>query len=389
VPGRRSLRLAIPLATAALLALAACQPTKPPPPPPPGAPTLDVQTNFVTGLDKPWDIGFVPGDVNTFFFTENDDGTINVSRNGTVTNLPLIDTPISVSTGEGGMMGLAVDPNFATNRFIYTCFSTGTDNRVVRWTVNAAFNGFDARNDIVTGLPYNSGTFPGRHSGCRPRFRPGTSELLIGTGDSATGIVAINIDSLGGKVLRVDTNGTAVAGNPFIGGAGDDRIYTFGHRNVQGLAFRPGTSEIYSIEHGPGTDDEVNRLVAGGHYGWDGDNDSQPDYEENVPMTDVGQFPSAIQAAWSSGSPTVAPSGGTFLSGPQWEAWDGRLAVAMLVSTRLRVFGVDGSGAVTGFTDVLQNGVRLRSTVQGPDGNLYITTDVGGTGGAIWKVTPS
>jgi glucose/arabinose dehydrogenase len=387
VAGRRSFRLVAGLATAALLFLAACQPTKPPPPPPPGAPNLTVDTNFVTGLGNPWDIGFVPGDATTFFFTENNAGTIKVWRSGTVTTLPLITAPPSqpgsVGTGEGGMMGLAVDPNFATNRFIYTCFSTGTDNRVVRWTVNAAFNAFEARSDIVTGLPYNSSTFPGRHSGCRPRFGPDGS-LWIGTGDAATSANPQSGTSLGGKVLRVNGDGTAAAGNTPPAGF-DARIYSYGHRNVQGLAFRPGNGQVYSIEHGPGTDDELNRPVNGGNAGWN----PGPNYNEGVPMTDFALGANVFGATWSSGSPTIAPSGGTFLTGSQWEAWDGRLAVAVLKDARLRVFAVDGSGAITGFTDVLLNGVRLRSAVQGPDGNLYVTTDTPGPNGAIWKVTPS
>jgi glucose/arabinose dehydrogenase len=302
------------------------------------------------------------------------DGTVNLVA--APADLPL--------GGEGGMLGLAVDPLFATNHFVYTCLSSnlgGPDNRVVRWTVNLAFTGTTARTDIVTGLSYANG---GRHSGCRPRFGP-DGALWIGTGDAAVGTNPQSLTSLGGKVLRVDRDGNAAVGNPDLGIGTDPRIFNFGHRNMQGLAFRPGTGAAYGVEHGTYRDDEVNLLVAAGNYGWD----PIPGYDESQPMTDLTKFPTAKAAVWSSGNPTIAPSGATFLSGTQWRGWDGALAVAVLKNTELRVMFLDGPGTTVGSTVVpaqLDLGVRLRSAVQGPDGNLYLTTDE--TAGAVWKVTP-
>ena len=139
--------------------------------------------------------------------------------------------------------------------------SGSLDVRLVRWRMNAAVTALTDRTDIVTGIPVSTG----RHSGCRPRFGP-DGRIWMGTGDAAMPTVPQSPTSLGGKVLRVDTNGNGVPGNapaPF-----DPRIYTYGHRNVQGIAFSPG-GKAYSIEHGTGRDDEVNRLVAGANYGWD------------------------------------------------------------------------------------------------------------------------
>jgi glucose/arabinose dehydrogenase len=168
---------------------------------------------------------------------------------------------------------------------------------------------------------------------------------------------------------------------------GDDRIYTFGHRNPQGIAFQPGTGQPYSIEHGPDKNDEVNRLVAGGNGGWDPNTGGS--YDQSHPMTDLQKFPDAMIPAWRSGdNGTVAPSGGTFLTGSRWKSWDGALAVAFLKDAKARVMFLDGNGDVSFATPILANGVRLRSAVEGPDGNLYISTDVGGGSGAIWKVTP-
>jgi glucose/arabinose dehydrogenase len=365
--GRLAVLVAL-VATVAAVAAAGC--TVPPP---------VTSANVVTGLNKPWDLGFLPdGD---FLFTEKV-GRISIYDSG---QTRLLAQPADVvSVGEGGMMGLAVDPAFASNRRVYTCFlsnASGTlDIRLVRWRVNAGATALTERADIVTGIPANPS---GRHSGCRPRFGP-DGNLWVGTGDTATNTVPQNPRSLGGKVLRVTTAGAGAAGNP--GGALDPRIYTYGHRNVQGIAF-DSQGRAYSIEHGTDRDDEVNRLVAGGNYGWD---PVPPGggtlYDESRPMTDLTKFPTARRAVWSSGLPTIAPSGGTFLSGSQWGTWNGRLAMAVLKGTQLRVLALDGAGdAVTYQWTSVTNRGRLRVAVQGPNGSLYIATDA--SPGTIFRLT--
>ncbi|MGH9050768.1 MAG: PQQ-dependent sugar dehydrogenase [Acidimicrobiia bacterium] len=384
-------RLATVVAVATLVAFAACQPKSPPPAPPappgsptpPGVPTLTKQV-LMSNLSQPWDLAFTPND-GTMLFTEKS-GAISAYLGGVKRQLGTVSDVRVMS--EGGLLGMAIHPDYGSgSNFIYVCYaSRSNDVRVVRFTVDLAYpadSALSVQTPIVTGMPWTSG----RHSGCRPRF--GSDGMLwITTGDSATGIVPVDLDSLGGKVLRIEADGNAAPDNPDLGG--DDRIYTYGHRNVQGIAFQPGTGQAYSVEHGPGRDDEINRLIPGGNYGWDGDNNNNSIYEESVPMTDTGQFPSAVGAVWSSGSPTIAPSGATFLSGAQWGSWDGALAVAVLKDMRLRVFLLNGAGTeVIGFTDVLREGLRLRVAVQGPDGNLYVATDASGSSGQIWKVVPS
>jgi glucose/arabinose dehydrogenase len=349
----------------------------------------DLEVTVVIGNQaQPWDIAFTPD--GTMLYTEKV-GRINaliggvrqtMDSNGATAGLA---PPTGfLALGEGGMMGLAVDPQFASNRHIYTCFLTGsggvpTDVRVVRWTVDAGYTALSNRTDIVTGLPAASN---GRHSGCRPRFGP-DGYLWIGTGDAAIGTIPQNPTSLGGKVLRVDRNGAGAPGNP--GAPLDSRIYTYGHRNVQGITFdRWGNA--FSVEHGTDCDDEVNELVAGGNYGWD----PIPGYNETRPMTDLVKFPSAVEAIWSSGCPTIAPSGATILSGPQWSGWSGSLAMAVLKDRHLHVLNLGGQPdetLVLQEVEVLNTTYgRLRSAVQGPDGNLYLAQDA--SPGSILRVEP-
>ncbi len=377
--------------------LSACVPPPPPPPPPPtllppppdqaappNSPTLTTTTNFLTGLNNPWDLGFLPGDANQFFYTQRP-GPIRFHVVSPAADNLIVSPADVVANGESGMMGLAVDPNFASNRFIYTCYTTASDNRVVRFHVNSTLNGLDAVNpSTVLASGWAKANF---HDGCRVRFGLG-GKLWVTTGDGGIGPAPQDINGLNGKVLRLNPDGSAPSDNPFVNQPGDDRIYTFGHRNPQGIAFRPGSGQPYSIEHGPDKNDEVNQLVAGGNGGWDPNTNGS--YDQSHPMTDLQKFPNAMIPAWRSGdSGTVAPSGGTFLSGAQWKSWDGALVVAFLKDAKARVMFLDGNGNVSFTTPILANGVRLRSAVQGPDGNLYIATDVGGGGGAIWKVVPS
>lgn len=330
--------------------------------------------DFLTGLDKPWDIAWLPN--GTVVVTERP-GRLNVYVDGPNAEPDVVALSDVVARGEGGLMGLEVDPSFADNGHIYICTTSNagirTDVRVVKLTMRTPDGGsMLQRDDIVTGLPYSTG----RHSGCRPRFGP-DGFLWVGTGDAAIGTNPQDEESLGGKVLRIDRNGVAPRDNP-----NGYRWYSKGHRNVQGVAFRSDGLGM-SAEHGPDVDDEINLLVAG-NFGWD----PVPGYNESVPMTDLQKYPDAIEAVWSSGAPTLALSGATFVEGDAWGDWDGVLAVATLKAEHLHIYFVDAQGNVVGEERAIQNEGRLRSARQGPDGLLYITTDGGGNDGKVLRVTP-
>lgn len=343
-----------------------------------------------SGLDRPWDIAFAPG--GEMLVTEKS-GAVKIGLyDGTMRQL-VKPSDVRVSS-EGGMMGLAVDPDFASNRFVYTCFlsnrSGSLDIRLVRWTMDPGATSLGQRADIVTGIPVNTEGQAGRHSGCRPRFGP-DGYLWVSTGDAAMGYVPQSPTALGGKILRVDRNGTGAPGNP--GGALDPRIYSYGHRNPQGIAWRPGDGQAFSVEHGTDCDDEVNLLVPGGNYGWDPIPDGKPrdyrGYDETRPMTDTGRYPSARAAVWSSGCPTIAPSGATFVSDAgHWGAFANGLAIAVLKGEQLRFMKLDGPDSAVSdqWVRVTDQG-RLRVAVVGPANDLYLATDA--APGKILRVTPT
>ena len=325
----------------------------------------------ITGFDKPWDIAWLPN--GTVLVTERP-GRLNVYVDGTDQPPFIIEPDDVVANGEGGMLGLEVDPSFDTNGYVYVCFCSNADGandvRVVRLTLSTPEgDSVVARDDIVTGMPYSTG----RHSGCRPRFGP-DGYLWVGTGDAAIGATPQDPNSLGGKVLRIDRDGNAAPGNP------DGRLwFSNGHRNIQGMAFRASDGLGMSAEHGPSVDDEINLLVAG-NFGWD----PVPGYNESVPMT----FEGGVEAAFSTGSPTLAYSGAEFLRGALWGNWEGALVVATLKAQHLHLYFVDGEGTTTDQGRYIEDQGRLRSPRMGPDGLLYITTDGGGSSGEVLRVSP-
>ena len=342
-------------------------------------PSITVRT-LVSGLTIPWDIAFTPN--GTMLYTQRSGVLSSRLKDGTVRTVTA-DMSDLFASGETGLMAIVVDPEFETNRRFYTCQGhSGPEVQVIAWTMNSDFSVATRASDpLVGGIPADASD--GRHGGCRLRFGP-AGYLWIATGDAAVGTHPQDASSLGGKVLRVNSaTGTAADGNPTAGSL----VYSYGHRNVQGLALRPGTNEMWSIEHGPTFDDEINLLVAGGNYGWD----PVPGYDESVSMTDTTKFPDAVEAKWSSGNTTYATSGGVFLDGDIWGAWEGRLAVATLKDRRLRLFEFDDDGTYAGQNSpsALKNlYARFRTPILGPDGALYITTSNGFGNDQILRVTP-
>ncbi len=341
------------------------------------APEL-VKEVVVDGLDRPWDIAFLPDE--TMLFTERPG---EISKLAGRQKVRLAIPAGLVAKGEAGLMGLAVDPDFTSNRFVYACYATAGDVRLARWKVNADVTALTDQTNIVTGIPLNTRTFPGRHSGCRPRFGA-DGYLWVGTGDAAIGTNPQD-PGLGGKILHVTRDGQPAPGNqnaPF-----DPRVYSYGHRNVQGLAMLPSPRYgVYgfSDEHGPTRDDEVTPLRSG-NAGWN----PVPGYNEAVPMSDKAKYPTVIDPIWRSGDSTIAPSGMTFLLGSKWGVYENRLAMAVLKDEHLRLLELDDQGKLKSEAVLFKSIFgRIRSAVTSPSGDLYLSTDNGGGQDKIIRVTP-
>jgi glucose/arabinose dehydrogenase len=360
-------------------------------PAPSGAPALDVAV-VTDGLDHPWDVAQAPD--GTLLLDERGGGFTAVLPDGTVQDVAA-DFDDLFARGETGLMGLVLDPGFAENRRFYTCqgrqkdegVAENPDIAVMAWTVDPAWRSATRVADpLLGGIPVNSGS--GRHGGCRLRFAP-DGALLVGTGDNAVGSNPQDRDTLAGKVLRIDAaTGRPAAGNPFPGPGPSAYVWDYGHRNVQGLAVRPGTDQVYGVEQGTDRDDEVNLLRPGANYGYDPDG-AGGSYDESVPMTDEG-IPGAVPAVWSSGDPTIATCGGTFLDGERWGAYDGLLLVAVLKDTGVLGLRLADDGTLREqfrLPELEGTHGRIRTVQLGTDGALYVTTDNGGDD-ELLRVTP-
>lgn len=341
-------------------------------------PELEV-VEVLTGLSQPWDLGFI--DNSTFVYTLRRGEVWGYSLvNSTSWQIAALDDVYAV--GEGGLLGLLIDKDFVHNRFVYTCMNVSGDKMVVsRWQLAKNNQTLEARQDIVDDLP---ATRSGRHSGCRMAMSPNYA-LWITTGDTALGLLPQQPDSLGGKILRVDREGKPVKGNlsaPF-----DPRVFSYGHRNPQGIALFDVPKEGvfgFTAEHGPDRDDEVN-LLKSGNFGW---NPLPGNYNETVPMTDLNKFPDAIGAVWSSGVPTTAPSGIQLVKGDKWGKWKDALLVSNLKGSHLRLLQFDPEYKLVRNQIVFEGQGRLRTVVQGPDQNLYLLTANGGGKDKVLQVKP-
>ncbi|MFD8501088.1 PQQ-dependent sugar dehydrogenase [Amycolatopsis sp. NPDC059657] len=370
------------LAVVLLCLVTACSSAETSAPPPTGRFKVE---QLAAGLEHGWDVGFLP---DGRLLVPQRPGRLALIDAGKVSTVDADFGDVLVA-GEGGLMGLVVHPDFAATGEFTTCQThrDPDDVRLVTWKLDGT-RATRVR-DLLTGLPVNPS---GRHSGCRPALAA-DGALLVGTGDTARPSISQDRRSLGGKVLRIDLHtGNPLPGNPFLGSADTDpRILSYGHRNVQGVAVRDG-GQVFTAEHGPAFDDEVNLIKPGANYGWDpSKGGTSADYDESVPMTDTSRFPDAVPAVWSTGKLTEAICAADFLRGKQWGAMEGKLAVVALKGQKMLLLGLDPTGVLVDVTlppEFDDKFGRLRAVRSGPDGALYVTTS-DGTDDKLLKVTPA
>jgi glucose/arabinose dehydrogenase len=356
-----------------------------------GAPVLQV-TEFMRGFDRAWDLAFAPS--GEIFVTERG-GVLSVIRNNQ--RLVLARPTDVAAQDQSGLLGVAVDPDFATNRFIYTFLSSNRsgqmDNRIRRWRVANDFSSAQEDRDIFVGMAWGA---QGAHSGGRVRFGP-DGYLYITTGDNRTATIPQDRRRLGGKVIRITRDGAAAPGNPQWAQGERAEIFAYGFRNPQGLTFRPGSGQIFTCEHGPNLNDEVTQVMSGGNGGWD-PNDGNGNYdgytrrdangvEVGAPSTDTTKFPNALRPTY-----VVVDSQGMggcdFLSGSQWGSFNGALAVGLMAGGQIHYVRMNTAGLQTLSTGQPSvNMDRVRTILQGPDGAAYLIIDAAGPNGRILRMT--
>jgi len=383
-------------------------------------------------LDSPWDMSFLKD--GTMFFTEKCKGLSVRTPSGAINKLHGMTGTTGYASasadlfcdGQAGMMGVEVDPDFAKNRYLFVYSSSNLNNkqvnRVMRFKVGNDFKSVSDRTDIVSDIGYKPKASkhpfggPGAHNGGRIRFSPTDGFLYVTTGDNHFGLGPQSPTIIAGKVLRIDRDGKAAADNKPPAGF-DSRIYTYGHRNPQGIAFRPGDSRPFTAENGPWHSDEVTALENGGNAGWDprpnmaGRKDCPDDYCGYSPnqmgamdpkersafmsMTDLKTYPKAMKPAWNNNGLSQGMFCNTFLSGSKWKDWDGQMVVGYAgigihgtpVGNRLEVLKISSDGLKATKTDVSWPTAtgRFRACTLGPDGNLYVALEDQGN---IIRVTP-
>lgn len=305
-------------------------------------------TIYARGLEIPWAIVFAPD--GRAFVTERP-GRVRMIRDGRLDPSPVAVLPVA-HVGEGGLLGLALDPEFPRRPFVYVYYTYEADglrNRVERLREE---EGRLLRDRILLdGIPGAS-----LHDGGRIKFGP-DGTLYIGTGDARQPDLAQDPRSLAGKILRITKDGEIPGDNPIPGSP----VYSLGHRNVQGFSWHPQTKVLYATEHGPIGQDEVNLIRPGGNYGW-----------PEVTGDGHAQKPRYVAPLAQSGRETWAPSGATFISRGSWRE---RFLFATLRGSHLRMFTLSRDGAGVVRQERLVEGFgRLRDVVEGPDGALYILT---------------
>ena len=320
-------------------------------------------TNIATNLDTPWEILWGPD--NYIWFTERQGKVSRVNpESGEVFEVITIEEVREV--GEGGLLGMVIDPDFKENNFFYVAynyFAPGNDYRekIVRLTFNPASGKADSPFVLIDNIDGAN-----NHNGCRLIITP-DKKLIFSTGDAANTSTSQNISNINGKMLRINLDGTIPDDNPIPGSP----VWTWGHRNPQGLVFSPDSSILYSSEHGTSNDDEINIITKGRNYGWP----KVQGFCDNATETTFCRDSNVVEPiyAWT---PTLAVAGIDFYNFDLIPEWKNSLLVTSLKASRITQLSLNNAGtSVIKSTDFFTNEFgRLRDICISPDGKVYVAT---------------
>jgi glucose/arabinose dehydrogenase len=348
--------------------LAACgspsrQPTDPPSgSPPPGGAAIETFTTTdgvrvgvevaATRLEIPWALAFAP---DGRLFVSERPGRVRVVQNGTLLSEPALTLTDAFTRDESGVLGLALHPSFTANRLVYLVYTaSGNDGPVARLVrYREVANVLGEPSVLLDGVPAAN-----IHNGSRVRFGP-DGALYLTFGDAASPSIAQDVAALNGKVLRLTADGTTPADNPY-----GSPVWSWGHRNPQGIDWHPVTGDLFETEHGQTGNDEINVIERGRNYGW--------------PIIEGDQSRADMRTPIAFFAPAVAPSGASFYRGSAFPAFRSDLFVATLRGQALLRVRLDAANPrrVQSIERLLENRFgRLRDVVSGPDGYLYIATN--------------
>jgi glucose/arabinose dehydrogenase len=329
----------------------------------------------------PWSAAWLP-DGKTLLVTEREGG-LRVVRDGKLRSEAVAGVPEVLPLGQGGLMDIALHPDFPKNRWVYITYSAGhprsNKTTLARGRINESLTELA---EVKTLFQVSQAKEGGQHFGSRLLWLDdGTLLMSIGDGGNPPlkldgRLVRLNAQDLSshlGKTLRLDQNGKPPADNPF---AEDDdprtapHIWTYGHRNIQGLALHPESRAVWATEHGARGGDELNILRKGQNYGWPKATYSVEYFGPRISETTTLAGMTDPVAVWT---PCIAPSGLVFYTGPEFPRWQGDLLAGGLVLRQIRRIDLE-NGEIVGQT-TFQFEDRIRWIGQGPDGGIHVLTD--------------
>jgi aldose sugar dehydrogenase len=347
------------------------------------------KTTVVQGLEHPWSMAWLPD--GAMLVTERP-GRLRVVRQGVLEPTAIAGVPEVLAQGQGGLMEVSLHPRFAENQWVYLTYSAGTGDANRTRLVRAKFDGKTLR-EVQTIFQVSQTKSGTQHFGSRIVWLP-DGTLLLAIGDGGNPPVSLNGDLIRkqaqnlksnlGKIIRLRDDGSIPPDNPFAKDPkADPAIWSYGHRNIQGLTFNPLNQQIWSSEHGSRGGDELNQVAAGKNFGWPVVTYSKEYFGPEI--TTERSRPGMVdpKLVWT---PAIAPSGLTFYTSDRVPAWKGDLFAGGLVSRDIRHIKLDAAGKVIS-QQVIDIGQRVRDVRQGPDGFLYVLTDEGN--GSLLRLEPA
>ena len=374
------MRNMIPSSFCIAMTLALCACAQPTPsdaatPMPPTQATASGEMRIETiasGLEHPWAVALLPE--GGYLVSERPGRLRRIATDGSL-SAPIAGVPAVFAQGQGGLLDVVPDPQYASNKRIWLSFAEPDDGGTAGTAVATATLGTDALTDVRVVYRQVPKLEGGMHFGSRIAF-DGKGHVFISQGERNQKALAQDLDVLQGKLVRLNLDGTQPSDNPFAGSPGVRRaVWSYGHRNMQGMAVDPRTGKLWQSEHGPRGGDELNLPEAGKNYGWPVISDGM-DYASNRPYPETrGQEAPGMQRPYHVWAISPALSGMAFYTGRPGNAWNDSLFLGALAGRSLIRLQLDGDRIVSEERLLVDLGKRIRDVRVGSDGNVYVLTD--------------